>query len=111
MPEPAVEQYRVTGGDADGDGKADLRRHVLTGFGTEDSHHALHDIVWTPDGDLMARESIFHHSQVEPAYGPIRLANSGWFRYRPSTPRGASPLMTGDSTWLVFRSLPPPSMP
>jgi len=73
--------------DTDGDGKADLRRHVLTGFGTEDSHHALHDIVWTPDGDLMARESIFHHSQVETAYGPVRLANSGWFRYRPSTKR------------------------
>jgi putative heme-binding domain-containing protein len=73
--------------DTDGDGKADLRRRVLTGFGTEDSHHALHDIVWTPDGDLMARESIFHHSQVETPYGPIRLANSGWFRYRPSTHR------------------------
>jgi putative heme-binding domain-containing protein len=73
--------------DTDGDGKADLRRHVLTGFGTEDSHHALHDIVWTPDGDLMARESIFHHSQVETPYGPVRLANSGWFRFRPSTQR------------------------
>ena len=67
--------------DTDGDGKADFRRKVLTGFGCEDSHHALHDFTWTPDGDLIFRESIFHHSQIETAYGPIRQQNSGWFRY------------------------------
>lgn len=73
--------------DTDGDGKADLRRVVLSGFGTEDSHHALHDFAWTPDGDLIFRESIFHHSQVETPYGPVRQANSGWFRYEPRTQR------------------------
>lgn len=71
--------------DTDGDGKANFRRRLLTGFGTEDSHHALHDFVWTPDGDLLFRESIFHHSQVETAYGPVRADNSAWFRFRPST--------------------------
>lgn len=69
--------------DTDGDGKADLRQELLTGFGTEDSHHALHDFVWTPDGDLMFRESIFHHTQVETPYGPVRQQNSGWFRFDP----------------------------
>ena len=69
--------------DTDGDGKADLRRIVLSGFGTEDSHHALHDFAWTPDGDLIFRESIFHHSQVETPYGPVRQQNSGWFRFQP----------------------------
>lgn len=69
--------------DTDGDGKADIRRRLLTGFGTEDSHHALHDFAWTPDGDLIFRESIFHHSQVETPYGPVRQQNSGWFRYEP----------------------------
>lgn len=73
--------------DTDGDGKADFRRHVLTGFGTEDSHHALHDFVWTPDGDLLFRESIFHNSQVETPYGPIRAKNSAWFRFRPDNQR------------------------
>ena len=73
--------------DTDGDGKADFRRKIYTGFGTEDSHHALHDFVWTPDGDLLFRESIFHNSQVETPYGPIRAKNSAWFRYRPSTHR------------------------
>ena len=71
--------------DTDGDGKADYRKKILTGFGCEDSHHALHDFVWTPDGDLMFRESIFHHSQVETPYGPVRQQNSGWFRYNPRT--------------------------
>ena len=73
--------------DSDGDGKADTREHVLTGFGCEDSHHALHDFVWTPDGDLMFRESIFHNSQVETPYGPVRAKNSAWFRFTPATQR------------------------
>ena len=69
--------------DTDGDGKADYRRQVLTGFGTEDSHHALHDITWTPDGDLIFREAVFHHTQVETPYGPVRQQDSGWYRYQP----------------------------
>ncbi|MEL6108899.1 MAG: PVC-type heme-binding CxxCH protein, partial [Planctomycetota bacterium] len=73
--------------DTDGDGKADYRRQVLSGFGTEDSHHSLHDFAWTPDGDLLIRESIFHHSQIETAYGPVRQQNSGWFRFDPPSQR------------------------
>ncbi len=73
--------------DTDGDGKADFRKTVLTGFGCEDSHHALHDFVWSPDGDLIFRESIFHHSQIETPYGPVRQQNSGWFRYDIKTER------------------------
>lgn len=73
--------------DTDGDGKADSREHIFTGFGTEDSHHALHDFIWTPDGDLMFRESIFHNSQVETAYGPVRAKNSSWFLYHPADQR------------------------
>ena len=64
-----------------------MKRVLLSGFGTEDSHHALHDFVWTPDGDLLFRESIFHHSQVETPYGPVRQQNSGWFRFQPRTHR------------------------
>jgi putative heme-binding domain-containing protein len=74
-------------GDTDGDGKADQRIRLLSGFGCEDSHHALHDFVWTPEGDLMFRESIFHHSQVETPYGPVRVDNSAWFLFRPETHR------------------------
>jgi plastocyanin len=71
--------------DTDGDGKADQREKVLTGFGTEDSHHALHDFVWSPEGDLIFRESIFHHSQVETPYGPVRARESSFFRFTPAT--------------------------
>jgi len=67
--------------DTDGDDKADHREIVFTGFGCEDSHHALHDFVWTPGGDLLFREAIFHNSQVETAYGPLRAKNSSWFLY------------------------------
>ena len=73
--------------DTDGDGKADRRDVLLSGFGCEDSHHSLHDFVWTPDGDLLFRESVFHHSQVETAYGPVRAENSAWFSFRPETQR------------------------
>ncbi|MFT7302305.1 MAG: putative membrane-bound dehydrogenase-like protein [Akkermansiaceae bacterium] len=71
--------------DQDGDGKMDHREIVWTGFGCEDSHHSLHDFTWTPGGDLMFRESIFHHSQIETVYGPVRTQNSSWFLYKPQT--------------------------
>ncbi len=73
--------------DANNDDSAESKRIVLSGFGTEDSHHALHDFVWSPDGDLLFRESIFHHTQVETPYGPVRQQNSGWFRYTPRNER------------------------
>ena len=69
--------------DTDGDDRADVHDVLLSGFGTEDSHHSLHDFIWSPDGALLFRESIFHHSQVETPYGPVRQQNSGWFRFEP----------------------------
>lgn len=71
--------------DRDGDGKMDHREIVFTGFGCEDSHHSLHDFTWTPGGDLLFRESIFHNTQVETVYGPVRAKNSSWFLYHPSS--------------------------
>jgi azurin len=71
--------------DTDGDGRADVHKIVLTGFGTEDSHHALHDFTWSPDGDLVFRESIFLHSSVETPHGPVRARESSFFRFRPAT--------------------------
>jgi len=73
--------------DTDGDDKADVKKVLLSGFGTEDSHHALHDFAWTPDGALIFRESIFHHSQVETPYGPVRARDSSFFRYDTHTHR------------------------
>jgi glucose/arabinose dehydrogenase/azurin len=71
--------------DTDGDGKADERRVVLHGFGTEDSHHAIHAFTWGAGGGLFFQEGTFLHSQVETPYGPVRLENAGVFRYEPRT--------------------------
>ena len=71
--------------DTNGDDKADERRVILHGFGTEDSHHATHAFTWGPGGDLYFQEGTFLHSQVETPYGPVRLENAGVFRYQPHT--------------------------
>ncbi len=71
--------------DTNGDGKADERRIVLHGFGTEDSHHAIHAFTWGAGGGLFFQEGTFLHSQVETPYGPVRLENAGVYRYEPRT--------------------------
>lgn len=71
--------------DTNGGDKADTREIVVHGLGTEDSHHAVHAFYWAPDGGLLFHEGIFHHSQVETPYGPMRLADSGSMRFYPRT--------------------------
>ena len=73
--------------DTDGDDVADERRVLLHGFGTEDSHHAIHRFVWGPGGALYFQEGTFHHSQVETPYGPVRMQYAGVFRYEPRNHR------------------------
>src|SRR5271170_4988018 len=46
-------------------GKADKRRVVLSGFGTEDTHHMVHTLRWGPDGMLYFYHSIYIHSHLE----------------------------------------------
>jgi putative heme-binding domain-containing protein len=71
--------------DTDGDGKADQKRIVLSGFGTEDTHHLLHTLRWGPDGCLYMNQSIYIHSHVETPYGVKRLNGGGIWRFRPET--------------------------
>jgi glucose/arabinose dehydrogenase len=71
--------------DTNGDGRADHREVILHGFGTEDSHHAIHAFTWGPDGALYFQEGTFHHSQVETPHGPVRVENGAVFRYEPHT--------------------------
>ena len=71
--------------DTNGDDKADERQIILHGFGSEDSHHAIHAFTWGAGGGLFFQEGTFLHSQVETPYGPVRLENSGVFRYEPRT--------------------------
>ncbi len=71
--------------DTDGDGKSDMRNVVLSGFGSEDTHHLLHTLRWGPDGCLYMNQSIYIHSHIETPYGVKRLNGGGIWRFRPET--------------------------
>src|SRR5690606_26278313 len=71
--------------DTDGDGRADFRQTLLSGFGTEDSHHTLNTYTWGPDGALYMHMGTFLHTQVETPYGPRRGAYGNTWRYEPRT--------------------------
>jgi putative heme-binding domain-containing protein len=73
--------------DTDGDGKADSRRVVLSGFGTEDTHHLVHTLRHGPDGQIHFNQSIYIHSHIETPYGVRRLMGGGIWEYRPETQR------------------------
>ncbi|MEO7517100.1 MAG: PVC-type heme-binding CxxCH protein [Verrucomicrobiota bacterium] len=70
--------------DTDGDGKADQKKIVLSGFGTEDTHHILHTLRWGNDGQLYFDQSIYIHSHIETPHGVVRLNSGGIFNLRPS---------------------------
>jgi len=71
--------------DTNGDGKADESRIVLSGFGTEDTHHILHTFRWGMDGMLYMNQSIYIHSHIETPYGVRRLNAGGIWQFRPET--------------------------
>jgi len=73
--------------DTDGDGKADRRRVVLSGFGTEDTHHTIHSLHWGVDGRLYCSQSIYIHSHMETPWGVVRLNSGGVLAYDPRTER------------------------
>ena len=71
--------------DTTGDGKADHRRVVLSGFGTEDTHHIVHTFEQGPDGMLYFLQSIYIHSHLETPHGVRRLMGGGIWHFRPET--------------------------
>ena len=71
--------------DTDGDGTADAKRRVLSGFGTEDTHHNLHTLRRGPDGKLWMNQSIYTRSDVETPHGLVRLKSGGVMRFDPRT--------------------------
>jgi putative heme-binding domain-containing protein len=73
--------------DTKGTGKADRRRVLLSGFGTEDTHHIIHAFRWGPDGMLYFNQSIYIHSHIETPYGVRRLNAGGVWQFRPETMR------------------------
>ena len=63
--------------------KADKTRVVLSGFGTEDTHHILHTFRWGPDGCLYFNQSIYIHSHIETPYGVSRGSPNRGVIHRP----------------------------
>ena len=81
--------------DDDGDGRADSREIMLAGFDSHDTHHAASAFCADPSGAFCADpsgaffmcEGLFHHTNVESAYGAVRGVNGGFFRYNPKRQR------------------------
>ncbi len=66
-------------------GKADKKRVLLSGFGTEDTHHIIHTFRWGPDCRLYFNQSIYIHSHIETPSGVKRLNAGGIWRFNPDT--------------------------
>ncbi len=69
--------------DTNGDDIADTYETIMQGFGAEDAEHSINNLTWGPDGGLYFLNGIFSHSQIETPYGPVRIKDSGVFRYEP----------------------------
>jgi putative heme-binding domain-containing protein len=68
--------------DTDGDGKADQRRMLLSGFGTQDMHHAINTFRWGPDGSLYFNQGCYILSSVETPHGLRRQFGGCLWRLR-----------------------------
>ena len=63
--------------------KADKKKVLLSGFGTEDTHHILHTFRWGPDCQLYMNQSIYIHSHIETPTGVKRLNAGGIWKFNP----------------------------
>jgi putative heme-binding domain-containing protein len=63
--------------------KADKKRILLSGFGTEDTHHIIHTFRWGPDCRLYFNQSVYIHSHIETPTGVKRLNAGGIWRFNP----------------------------
>ena len=70
--------------DTDGDDVADIRKRVLHGIDSADTHHTANSFTLGPGGNMFFQEGTFHHTQVEnPRTGVLRSINAGVFRFNP----------------------------
>ena len=66
-------------------GESTSKRIVLSGFGTEDTHHILHTFRTGPDCRLYMSQSIYIHSHIETPHGVRRLNAGGIWQFRPES--------------------------
>ena len=73
--------------DNNGDGVADKSEVLLSGFGTEDTHHTLHRLSWGPGGLLYMLQGYYIGTHVETLFGPRRLNGGGLWSFNTNTRR------------------------
>lgn len=70
--------------DTDGDGKADYYERLLSHISSGDSHHTANSFV-VRGGWVYFGEGVFHRSQMESPYGPVRNIDAAIWRFNPRT--------------------------
>jgi putative heme-binding domain-containing protein len=71
--------------DTDGDDRVDVRRRILHGLDSADTHHTANSFTLDQGGGLYFQEGVFHRTQVETPYGPVRNIDACVWRFEPRT--------------------------
>ncbi|HEX5443723.1 MAG TPA: HEAT repeat domain-containing protein, partial [Pirellulales bacterium] len=71
--------------DTDGDDRADVRVRILDGIDSADTHHTANSFVFEPGGAVYFQEGVFHRTQIETPYGPVRNTDACVWRFDPRT--------------------------
>jgi putative heme-binding domain-containing protein len=69
--------------DTKGTGKADQRRVLFAGFGSQDTHHTLNSFRWGPDGNLYFNQGLYIKTDVETPLGPRHWWGGAVWQLRP----------------------------
>ena len=88
--------------DTDGDERADRRRILFSGFGTDDTHQNINSFTWSPDGELLFCQGMHAYSRVETAWGIRRADDSAVWRFNPrnlTLQPYLSPKISCDNPW------------
>ncbi len=67
--------------DTDGDGRGDKRTILLMGLCAADSHHETNALNYDCGGAIYPSDGVFHRTQVETLYGPVRNTNGCIYRF------------------------------
>ena len=70
--------------DSDGDGKADRREVLFTGFGRHDTHEVPNTLTWGPDGWLYGLNGVFNPAHVKHKGKEYEFDAALW-RFHPRT--------------------------
>ena len=71
--------------DKDGDGRADFKQVLFSGFGIGDTHQLINSICHGPDGTLWFSQGLHAFSRVETPHGLAILEKAGLWRYNKHT--------------------------